>query len=124
MNDAIEAKAVSEAERIMTAAGWRRTVGASGLAVWRIDHEGEDHSLITADGNADADPLAIVWTCGRYRSEGGFSACLLDPIHRNLAQSLAIVATLQVQDEPEQDAPIAVTAALSPDRFFPEASID
>jgi hypothetical protein len=103
MNDLksdVAATAPSRAEAIMTAAGWRRETAGGNLECWRLDHERGEYALITADGDCDADPLAGVWTCGRYRNEGAGVACAQDPHHYSLTRALERVATLTVQDEP------------------------
>jgi hypothetical protein len=103
---------VSAAETVMTAAGYRREASGGNLETWRKDHDTGEYSLITADGDCDADPLATIWTCGRYRNEGAAVACAADPLHTSLARALERVATLTVADEVEEE----VRAA--PGNFF------
>jgi hypothetical protein len=111
--DQTETNTPSQAEQIMSAAGFRRERAGGNLECWRLDHAGGEFSLITADGDCDADPLAIVWTCGRYRNEGAGTACAEDPHHTSLARAIERVATLTVQDEAPTD--VSAEAAAKAD---------
>jgi hypothetical protein len=110
----------SEAEKIMTAAGWRREDMGGNVQAWRKDLENGEFALINADGDCDADPLAIVWTAGRYRTlvpDFADRVLAIDPHHTSLARALDRVATLAVADEPTPaDEP--ATAANKPDLIF------
>jgi len=118
----------SAAEQIMAAAGYRRETVGGNLQAWRKDHpagEGPhasangEFSLITADGDCDADPLAIIWTAGRYRSADAAATIATDPHHTSLARALDRVATLTVQDAPAE----AQSKAAAPERFTHQPGI-
>jgi hypothetical protein len=109
---AVTATEASEAEKVMTAAGWRRESMGGNLQAWGKDQDAGEYLLISADGNCDADPLATVWTCGRYKAKDDPAAVILSPHHYSLARALERVATLAVQDGSEPE------PAVKAERFF------
>ena len=108
---------VSAAEQIMTAAGWRRESMVGNLQAWGKDQPNGEYLLISADGSCDADPLEIIWTCGRYKANADPATVLLNPHHTSLARALEDVAKLTVQEAP---APV-VTASQAEPHFADQA---
>jgi len=103
----------SAAEQIMTAAGWRRENMGGNVQAWRKDLENDEFALITADGDCDADPLAIIWTAGRYRKDAAYIDGTMSPHHTSLARAIERVATLAVADDVS-----AAGSAAEPDLIF------
>jgi hypothetical protein len=87
----------SAAQKIMTVAGFRREAMGGNVEAWRKDLAEGEFELISADGECDADPLATVWTAGRYRDAAAGATIAQDPHHTNLARAIERLATLTVQ---------------------------